>query len=79
MIVKDGDPMAGGIMTEIVNLIFEESDYIIDPVVLPWQRMNSEFKARNDWIVHGIPNSFSADVPFEMSELPIFLTQYSHV
>lgn len=79
MIVKDGAPMAGGIMTEIVKLIFRDSDYQIEPVVLPWQRMQAEFKNRNNWIIHGIPNSFSTDIPFEMSVLPIFPFNHSAV
>ena len=79
MIVKDGDPMAGGIMTEIVKLIFQHSDYQIEPVVLPWQRMQEEFKISNDWVTHGIPNSFNKDIPFEMSKLPIFPFNHSAV
>jgi len=72
MIVRDGDPMAGGLMTEIVELIFEDSDYVVEPMVLPWQRMVTEFGQRDDWVIHGIPNSFGPDMPHEMSELPIF-------
>ena len=33
MIVRDGDPMAGGLMTEIVKLIFDGSDYVVEPMV----------------------------------------------
>lgn len=72
MIVRDGDPMAGGIMTEIVELIFDNSDYVVEPMVLPWQRMTTEFSKRDDWVIHGIPGSFGPDMPHEMSELPIF-------
>lgn len=79
MIVRDGDPMAGGIMTEIVKLIFENSDYIIEPLVLPWQRLNAELKKRDDWIVHGIPKSFDPEVSFEMSEKPVFPFNHSAV
>ena len=77
MIVRDGDPMAGGLMTEIVKLIFEASDYVIEPKVLPWQRMRTELVQSDDWIVHGIPGSFDNDVAYEMSELPIF--PFNHV
>ena len=77
MIVRDGDPMSGGLMTEIVKLVFENSDYIIEPRVLPWQRMRVEFKQSDDWVVHGIPGSFEDDVAYEMSELPIF--PFNHV
>lgn len=79
MIVKDGAPMAGGIMTEIVKLVFENSDYQIEPVVMPWQRLQEEFRNRDDWVIHGIPNSFNADIPFEMSLLPIFPFNHSAV
>ena len=79
MIVKDGAPMAGGIMTEIVKLIFLNSNYQVEPVVLPWQRMPEVFKNQNDWIIHGIPNSFDADIPFEMSVQPIFPFNHSAV
>lgn len=72
MIVRDGDPMAGGIMTEIVELIFDNSDYVVEPMILPWQRMITEFSNRDDWVIHGIPNSFGPDMPHEMSDLPIF-------
>lgn len=77
MIVRDGDPMAGGLMTEIVELVFENSDYVIAPRVLPWQRMRAEFEQSDDWVVHGIPGSFGDDVAYEMSELPIF--PFNHV
>jgi hypothetical protein len=77
MIVRDGDPMAGGLMTEIVKLVFENSDYVIEPRVLPWQRMRTELKRSDDWVVHGIPGSFEDDVAYEMSELPIF--PFNHV
>ena len=72
MIVRDGNPMAGGIMTEIVTSIFEGSEYELEPKILPWQRMRSEFKTRDDWIVHGFPESFEPDIPYEMSELAVF-------
>jgi polar amino acid transport system substrate-binding protein len=72
MIVRDGDPMAGGLMTEIVELIFEDSDYVVEPMVLPWQRMVIEFSDRDDWVIHGIPGSLGSDIPHELSELPIF-------
>jgi hypothetical protein len=77
MIVRDGDPMAGGIMTEIVNLIFENSEYAVEPLVLPWQRMLIEFKERDDWIIHGFPESFGPDIPVEMSQRPIFPFNHS--
>ena len=77
MIVRDGNPMAGGIMTEIVDLIFKDSNYFVEPLVLPWQRMAMEFNNRDDWIIHGFPESFGPDVPLEMSRRPIF--PFNHV
>ena len=77
MIVRDGDPMAGGLMTEIVKLVFENSGYVVEPKVLPWQRMREEFNQRDDWIIHGFPESFGSDIAYEMSELPIF--PFNHV
>lgn len=77
MIVRDGNPMAGGLMTDIVKLVFEDSDYVIEPRVLPWQRMRAELEQSEDWVVHGIPGSFDEDVAYEMSELPIF--PFNHV
>lgn len=77
MIVRDGDPMAGGIMTEIVKLVFEDSAYVIEPKVLPWQRMRAELVQSENWIMHGIPDSFDDGVDYEMSELPIF--PFNHV
>ena len=59
-------------MTEIVQLIFDDSDYVVEPMVLPWQRMITEFSNRDDWVVHGIPGSFGPDMPHDMSDLPIF-------
>jgi len=79
MIVREGDPMAGGIMTEIVQLIFENSDFVIEPLVLPWQRMKTEFKQRDDWVTHGFPASFGSETPYEMSVLPVFPFNHSAV
>jgi hypothetical protein len=79
MIVREGDPMAGGIMTEIVKLIFAGSDYEIEPRVLPWRRMKEQFRERDDWIVHGFPESFGADDNAELSERPIFPFNHSAV
>ena len=77
MIVRDGDPMASGLMTEIVKLVFDNSDYVVEPKVLPWQRMRTELVLSDDWVVHGIPGSFDEDVVYELSELPIF--PFNHV
>jgi ABC-type amino acid transport substrate-binding protein len=79
MIVRDGDPMAGGLMTEIVQLIFEGSDYVVEPMVLPWQRMKDEFRNSDNWIVHGFPESFGSDEQAELSSHPIFPFNHSAV
>jgi ABC-type amino acid transport substrate-binding protein len=77
MITRDGEPMAGGMFTEIVKLVFRDSDYSVTPMVMPWQRMREELKRRNDWVIHGFPLGFEADIPFQLSEIPIF--PFNHV
>ena len=77
MIVRDGDPMAGGMFTDIVKKVFEDSDYSVTPMVMPWQRMRQELKRRDDWVVHGFPSGFEADIPYELSDVPIF--PFDHV
>jgi polar amino acid transport system substrate-binding protein len=79
MIVRDGDPMAGGIMTDIVKLIFENSEHTVEPLVLPWQRMKIEFSKRDDWITHGFPESFGSQISYDMSDLPAFPFNHSAV
>jgi hypothetical protein len=34
-IVRNGDPMAGGMFTEIVKKVFENSAYAVTPMVMP--------------------------------------------
>ena len=79
MIVHDRDPMAGGLMTDIVKRIFDGSDYVIEPKVLPWQRMKEEFRTSDNWIVHGFPASFDKSSQVELSEYPIFPFNHSAV
>lgn len=77
MIVRDGDPMAGGMFTEIVKKVFEDSDYTVTPMVMPWQRMREELKRRDDWVIHGFPTGFESDIPYQLSEIPVF--PFDHV
>ena len=77
MIVRDGDPMAGGMFTEVVEKVFDDSDYSVTPMVMPWQRMREELKRRDDWVVHGFPSGFESDIPYELSEIPLF--PFNHV
>ena len=77
MIVRDGDPMAGGLFTEIVKKVFEDSDYAVTPMVMPWQRMTEELKRRDDWVMHGIPAFFEPDIPYQLSDIPVF--PFNHV
>lgn len=79
MIVRNGDPMAGGLMTEIVKLIFADSSYDVEPLVLPWQRMQAEFETSDNWIINGFPESFSPEAHAEFSEYPIFPFNHSAV
>ena len=53
MIVRDGDPMAGGLFTDILKKVFENSEYVIEPTVMPWQRMKEEFKRSDNWVTYG--------------------------
>ncbi len=79
MIVRNGDPMAGGLMTEIVKLIFADSSYDVEPLVLPWQRMQAEFENSDNWIINGFPESFSPEAHAEFSKYPIFPFNHSAV
>ena len=72
MIVRDGDPMAGGLFTEIVKKVFEGSEYTVEPVVVPWQRMKDELRQRRNWITYGFREGFESDIPFELSNVPVF-------
>lgn len=77
MIVRDGNPLAGGLFTDIVKKVFEDSDYVIDPVVMPWQRMKGALRHRHNWISYGFRDGFESDIPFELSRVPIF--PFNHV
>lgn len=76
MIVRDGDPMAGGLFTEIVKKVFAGSEYVIEPVVMPWQRMEDELRQRHNWIMYGFRGG-KPGIPFELSSVPIF--PFNHV
>lgn len=77
MITRDGDPMAGGLFTEIVIKVFEDSEYVIEPAVMPWQRMKDELRQRHNWITYGFREGFEPDIPFELANVPIF--PFNHV
>lgn len=77
MIVRNGDLMAGGLFTEIVKKVFEGSEYVIEPMVMPWQRMKDALRQRNDWVIYGFREGFEPDIPFELSRAPIF--PFNHV
>jgi polar amino acid transport system substrate-binding protein len=77
MIMEPGNPMAGGLFTEIVKEIFENSAYTVEPIVMPWQRMTEELKRREDWIMHGVPAFFEPDIPYRLSEVPVF--PFNHI
>jgi ABC-type amino acid transport substrate-binding protein len=77
MITKDGDPMAGGLFTDIVKHVFDESTYVVMPIVMPWQRMKDELKNGDNWITYGFKEGFEPGIPFELSDLPIF--PFNHV
>jgi hypothetical protein len=77
MIVRNGDPMAGGLFTDILKKVFENSEYVIEPTVMPWQRMKEEFKRSDNWVTYGFREGFEDDIPFELSNTPIF--PFNHV
>ena len=77
MIVRNGDPMAGGLFTDILNKVFENSEYVIEPTVMPWQRMKEEFKRSNNWVTYGFRDGFENDIPFELASISIF--PFNHV
>ena len=77
MIVRDGDPMAGGLFTEILIKVFEDSEYVIEPTVMPWQRMKKEFQRLNNWVSYGFRDGFEAGISFELDSVPIF--PFNHV
>ena len=77
MIVRDGDPMAGGLFTDILKKVFENSEYVIEPTVMPWQRMKKELRRSNSWVTYGFREGFENDIPFELASIPIF--PFDHV
>ena len=77
MIVRDGDPMAGGLFTEILKKVFENSEYVIEPTVMPWQRMKKELQKRNNWVSYGFRDGFETGISFELDSIPIF--PFNHV
>jgi hypothetical protein len=77
MIVRNGDPMAGGLFTDILKKVFENSEYVIEPTVMPWQRMKEEFRRSNNWVTYGFQEGFESDIPFELASIPIF--PFNHV
>jgi hypothetical protein len=56
MITTDKDPMSGGIVTDVVREIFRDPSYIVNPLVVPWQRMSLERRNRDNWIMYGSPS-----------------------
>lgn len=49
------DPMAGGLVTDVVKRIFADTPYQLKPVVAPWLRLVSmmEHKDLSNWLVYG--------------------------
>lgn len=77
MITKPGDPMDGGIITEIIELIFKNSGYEIVPKVMPWKRLVEELRNGEDWINYGYPVGNEPDIPLEFSTMPVMA--FNHV
>ena len=76
MLLSDDNPMAGGMFTDIVKTVFEDSEYAVTPMVMPWQRMREELKRRDDWIIYGFPSGFEPDIPYQLSDIALFPFQH---
>ena len=61
MIVTEADPMAGGIVTDTLREVLADSPYEINPLVIPWQRIAIEMRARDDWIMYGTQSQCKPD------------------
>jgi hypothetical protein len=77
MIAEPDDPMAGGIITEIIKAIFADTAYEVVPRILPWKRMAAELRTGSDWVTYGFPGGFDPDMPFEMSKTSVL--SFNHV
>ena len=77
MITKPDDPMAGGIITEIMKHIFSNSAYQIVPKVMPWKRMVEELRTGDNWISYGFPEGNEPGIPLEFSKSPVM--EFNHV
>lgn len=76
-ITRPGNPMAGGIITELVELIFADSEYEIVPKVMPWKRLAVALREDTDWIIYGFPGGFGPDIPYEFATTPVL--SFNHV
>jgi hypothetical protein len=56
MITTAEDPMAGGIVTDVLRKIFLNSGHEIHPLVVPWQRLTIKMDELDNWIVYGMPS-----------------------
>jgi hypothetical protein len=74
MVTSDNDPMAGGIVTDVVREIFKDSRQIVLPLVVPWQRMKVEMRSRDDWIMYGSPSQCrpEADCAISLQQIVSF-------
>ncbi|NKC02291.1 MAG: hypothetical protein GKR90_27845 [Pseudomonadales bacterium] len=77
MITNPENPTAGGIITEIIGIIFEDSDYKLMPLAMPWKRMASEIRSRRNWVSFGFPGGFDPDMSVEFSKNPVL--QFNHI
>ncbi len=77
MITTADDPMAGGVVTDVVQQMFANTDYDIRPLVVPWQRMTEEMLERDDWITYGPRTRCTVERGCARSKDPIL--QFEHV
>jgi hypothetical protein len=69
--------MAGGIVTEVMQQIFADTDYTVRPLVVPWQRLTEEMVERDDWITYGHRSRCAAERGCARSKDSIL--QFEHV
>jgi hypothetical protein len=77
MITTADDPMAGGVVTDVVEQIFADTNYAVRPFVVPWQRMTEEMAEGDDWITYGHRTRCKIERGCARSEEPIL--QFAHV
>jgi hypothetical protein len=77
MVVREAEPMYGGIVTDTLKAIFAGTPHQITPLVIPWQRVTVEMSQRDDWIMYGQPSRCGRNEDCAVSTEPI--VAFDHV